>query len=95
MPELPEIEVICHGLRPLLIGRTITAVRESGKTLRRPVSLTSVQAQLIDRRIVAIERRAKYLQIFIDSGAFLVIHLGMTGIPTLTSGKGSAGQNRG
>lgn len=79
MPELPEVEVICRGLRPLLLGRTFTAVQISGKALRHPVPLASMQSQLINQKVVSIERRAKYLQIFIESGAILVIHLGMTG----------------
>ncbi len=79
MPELPEVEVICRGLRPLLLDRTFTAVQISGKALRHPVPLPSMQSQLINQKVVSIERRAKYLQIFIDSGAILAIHLGMTG----------------
>ncbi|MCI5209685.1 MAG: formamidopyrimidine-DNA glycosylase, partial [Candidatus Electrothrix sp. ATG2] len=30
MPELPEVEVTCQGLRPHLLGRTVLAVRSSG-----------------------------------------------------------------
>lgn len=79
MPELPEVEVICRGIRPHLLGRTVTAVHHSGKPLRRPVPINLLGREIIGRRISAVTRRAKYLQISFDSGAMLIIHLGMTG----------------
>ena len=79
MPELPEVEVVCRGLRSFLIGRTITALRWSGKALRHPLDLEAMQHTLINQKITAIERRAKFLQISLDLGAMLIIHLGMTG----------------
>ncbi len=79
MPELPEVEVVCRGLRPFLVGRTVTAVRWSGKKLRHPVLVEAMQLAMINQTITTIERRAKFLQISIDSGAMLIIHLGMTG----------------
>lgn len=79
MPELPEVEVVCRGLRSLLIGRTITAIGWSGKALRYPIELEAMQHALINQRITAIDRRAKFVQISLHSGAMLIIHLGMTG----------------
>lgn len=79
MPELPEVEVVCRGLRPFLIGRTVTAIHWSGKKLRHPVQLEAIQQAMINRTITTIERRAKFLQIGLNSGAMLIIHLGMTG----------------
>lgn len=79
MPELPEVEVICRGIRPHLVGRKILAVETSGKRLRTTVPLASMQELLLNEEIIQIERRAKYLQCFLHSGAMLIIHLGMTG----------------
>lgn len=79
MPELPEVEVICRGIRPLLLGRTVTAIHHSGKSLRKPVPVALLNREIIGHRITAVTRRAKYLQISIDGGTMLVIHLGMTG----------------
>ena len=79
MPELPEVEVICRGLRPHLLDRTVTAIHHSGKQLRRPVPIDSFCREMVGRRITAVTRRAKYLQISMDSGAMLILHLGMTG----------------
>lgn len=79
MPELPEVEVICRGLRPHLIGRTIVAVQHSGKSLRQPVPIRAMEKALIDNTFTGVERRAKYLQFSLKSGGMMIIHLGMTG----------------
>lgn len=79
MPELPEVEVICRGIRPHLLERVVTGVVTSGKLLRSEIPLSRMQRYLVNRRITTVTRRAKYLQIGLDSGAMLLIHLGMTG----------------
>ena len=79
MPELPEVEVICRGIRPLLVGHTITAIRCSGKRLRQPVPIEAMQREMTNQTITTVERRAKYLQISLQTGGMLIIHLGMTG----------------
>ncbi|MDK9705937.1 MAG: bifunctional DNA-formamidopyrimidine glycosylase/DNA-(apurinic or apyrimidinic site) lyase [Desulforhopalus sp.] len=79
MPELPEVEVICRGIRPHLLERKVTAIHHSGKQLRLPVPLQLLQKEMVGRQIKEVSRRAKYLQITLDSGAMLIIHLGMTG----------------
>ena len=45
MPELPEVETIVRGLRPLLEGRRVEAVWWSGKALhmRRPVDVRGLR----------------------------------------------------
>jgi formamidopyrimidine-DNA glycosylase len=79
MPELPEVEVICQGLRPHLSGRMVIAVHGSGKPLRHPVPLTAMKEMLGGKRISEVSRRAKYVLIAFEEGSLLVIHLGMTG----------------
>ena len=79
MPELPEVEVICQGLLPHLLHRTIIDVRCSGKQLRAPVDCEGLQRELNEQRIANLTRRAKYLVLKTDNGATLIIHLGMTG----------------
>lgn len=79
MPELPEVEVICRGIRPYLVDHTITAIYHSGKQLRLPVPFDLLCREMIGRQVTAVARRAKYLQVSLDSGAMLIIHLGMTG----------------
>ncbi|MBU1986974.1 MAG: formamidopyrimidine-DNA glycosylase, partial [Proteobacteria bacterium] len=79
MPELPEVEVICLGLRPHLTGRIITAIQCSGKDLRHPVPHNLMNEMLCGQTIRAVARRAKYLLIETEDQTLLIIHLGMTG----------------
>ena len=79
MPELPEVEVICQGLRPHLTNRIITGIRYSGKPLRHPVPYAAMEELLSGQTIRAVERRAKYLLITTEDKTHLIIHLGMTG----------------
>ncbi|MDH3360618.1 MAG: formamidopyrimidine-DNA glycosylase, partial [Desulfobulbaceae bacterium] len=79
MPELPEVEVIRQGLAPLVVGQRVKQVFCSGKKLRVPVPMAELQAGLPGSKIVAIDRRAKFLILRTDRDDILVIHLGMTG----------------
>ena len=77
MPELPEVETVCQGLRTIVImPQKIQSIALSGKPLRQPIpaNLTSMTPFTLHR----IERRAKYL--LWDCGQYSFInHLGMTG----------------
>ena len=79
MPELPEVEVICQGLQSHLLHQTITGVYCSGKDLRTPMDCNALQNELLSSVIISLSRRAKYLLLKTDTGAGLIIHLGMTG----------------
>ncbi len=79
MPELPEVEVICRGIRPFLIDRTIRTIYHNGKNLRHEVPVEAMNRELTNNRIVNIERRAKYLLLHFETSALLIIHFGMTG----------------
>ncbi|NTV15288.1 MAG: bifunctional DNA-formamidopyrimidine glycosylase/DNA-(apurinic or apyrimidinic site) lyase [Desulfobulbaceae bacterium] len=79
MPELPEVEVICRGLEPHLVSRSIVAAAFGGQQLRLPLPLAATSRWVTGRKIVAVRRRAKFILIDLDSAASLLIHLGMTG----------------
>ncbi len=78
MPELPEVETVVRDLRPLLTGRTIRAVRAGKRRLRRPWS-AKWSPQLAGRTVREVRRRGKWIQIALDGGQILLVHLGMTG----------------
>jgi formamidopyrimidine-DNA glycosylase len=79
VPELPEVETVVRDLRPLLVDRHFVAVgRTSSAELRRPYN-DAWTAELIDRRIQAVQRRGKWIVLELDNASFLVVHLGMTG----------------
>ncbi len=79
MPELPEVEVVRRGLLLHLPGCRITGLATDGKTLREPVPEAAMKRLLPGAAITDVTRRAKYLLIHLDSGAVMIIHLGMTG----------------
>lgn len=78
MPELPEVETVRRGLVPALEGRHIRSVVLNRPDLRFPFP-DRFADRLAGRRVDAVERRAKYLLIRLDSGETLLSHLGMTG----------------
>jgi formamidopyrimidine-DNA glycosylase len=78
MPELPEVETICRGLRPHLQDRRILRVEVLQPRLRLPVD-AELPARLQGRTIRRVERRGKYLLIFLQGGLVWGFHLGMSG----------------
>jgi len=79
VPELPEVEVIRRGLKPHLVGRTINRVVISNRRLRLPVPRAKLNLWIQSERVKSVDRRAKYLLVKMNSGAMMVLHLGMTG----------------
>ncbi|MDP6350598.1 MAG: bifunctional DNA-formamidopyrimidine glycosylase/DNA-(apurinic or apyrimidinic site) lyase [Alphaproteobacteria bacterium] len=88
MPELPEVETIRRGLIPVLEGRRLAGVVVRRRDLRVPVP-RNFASRLTGRRIARIERRAKYLLLYLDDATVLLIHLGMSG--RMGIGAGDAG----
>ncbi|NNK63144.1 MAG: DNA-formamidopyrimidine glycosylase, partial [Gemmatimonadetes bacterium] len=77
MPELPEAETLVRGLRPVLTGRRIVQARiHHADVLRVPAR--RFRDRVRQRRITAVERRAKNVVLRLDDG-ILVVNLGMTG----------------
>lgn len=77
MPELPEVETTCRGLRPHLLQQCITEVKIHNASLRWPIPQI-LKKQLPGQTIHDVTRRSKYLLIGVDSGQ-LILHLGMSG----------------
>jgi formamidopyrimidine-DNA glycosylase len=79
MPELPEVETYRARLEPRLLGRRLDRVHVTDYRLTLPVDPMEVEAELEGERVVAVDRRGKYLVIRFESGRALVVHLRMTG----------------
>jgi formamidopyrimidine-DNA glycosylase len=79
MPELPEVESVRRQLEPALLGRRFERVAIDDSRLVRPYEPAEVAAELEGERVVALERRGKYLVVRFESGRVLLIHLRMTG----------------
>ena len=85
MPELPEVETVCRGLRPKLEGHVLTRVIQRRPDLRFPIPAGFAE-RLQGRRVESLSRRAKYILATMDDETVLIAHLGMSGRMTIHDG---------
>lgn len=78
MPELPEVETIRQDLQKVLVGKKILSVWTDSVKQIQPSPL-AVEKAVVGRTITKVGRRAKMLQIFLDNGQILTVHLKLTG----------------
>lgn len=77
MPELPEVETIVRGVRPVVSGQRIARVVVRDGRLRWPVA-DDLAPRLAGCTVRDVSRRAKYL-VFDSGPESLIAHLGMSG----------------
>jgi formamidopyrimidine-DNA glycosylase len=82
--ELPEVEVMRRDLEKDVIGRRIKTAEVKGsknamRVIRRHGKRKEFTSRLVGTKIQRIERRGKYLLLFLDSGDAVVTHFGMSG----------------
>ena len=77
MPELPEVETTCRGIRPHVVGRQLAALRVRDDRLRQPVP-RDLALRIVGERLEGVRRRAKYLLLDFAHGS-VIVHLGMSG----------------
>ena len=87
MPELPEVETVRRGLAPALEGQRLLRVQAHRPDLRFPLPANFTN-RLDGRRVTSLERRAKYLVAYLDSGEALIMHLGMSGRFSIVDARG-------
>ncbi|MCE2491384.1 MAG: bifunctional DNA-formamidopyrimidine glycosylase/DNA-(apurinic or apyrimidinic site) lyase [Alphaproteobacteria bacterium] len=85
MPELPEVETVCRGLRAKLVDKRIDRVKVRRPDLRIPFPNDFVP-RLMGRNVRSIDRRAKYILMHLDDGSVLICHLGMSGRLLISEG---------
>lgn len=74
MPELPEVETIARKLRPKIINKKISNI-----AVLREKSYQGAPSLVHNTTIIDVTRKAKILLFLLDSGAYLAVHLKMTG----------------
>ncbi|MDQ7090514.1 MAG: bifunctional DNA-formamidopyrimidine glycosylase/DNA-(apurinic or apyrimidinic site) lyase [Methylococcales bacterium] len=77
MPELPEVETICNGIRPHIQHKMIreVIVRESQLRWKIPADFAALITELT---VDSVSRRGKYCLLKTASGS-IILHLGMSG----------------
>jgi formamidopyrimidine-DNA glycosylase len=83
MPELPEVETVCRGLRATVLGKSIVSVETdapaSSIVVSRSVPGGEFTKALKNRTIIEIARRGKNILITLSGELVLWVHLKMTG----------------
>lgn len=77
MPELPDIELYLHALRPRIQGHTLERIRIASPFLVRSFDPPIDQAN--GRKVLALRRLGKRLVWQLDADLFLIIHLMIAG----------------
>ncbi len=72
MPELPEVETLCRQLQKKIAGKKIAAAEVYDSKLAHVRNIKK-------RTIVAVRRSGKTIEIILDDGHSVLIHLRMTG----------------
>ena len=86
MPELPEVETVRRGLEPALVGRRLVSVVPAAfPGVMGPAGIDAARARILDRAVVSVRRRGKYLLIDLDDDAGIIVHLRMTGVLTIAA----------
>jgi formamidopyrimidine-DNA glycosylase len=83
MPELPEVETVCRGIAPHLVGARILRFEARRPDLRAPLP-ERLAERVAGRQVTAVRRRAKYILVDLaprapDPAETMLIHLGMSG----------------
>lgn len=84
MPELPEVEVVRRDLEKEVVGKKIRSAevrntKNAMRIIRRHPRRRDFEDALKGAKISKIDRRGKYILMYLDSGKILVTHLGMSG----------------
>ena len=77
MPELPDIELYLHALRPRIIDRRLESVRVASPFLVR--SVDPPLDSIVGQRVQGLRRLGKRVVIGVEQDLFLVIHLMIAG----------------
>jgi formamidopyrimidine-DNA glycosylase len=78
MPELPEVQTIVDDLNKKIKDRVIIDVWTNAPNLIKE-PFAKFKKGIVGRKIIRIDRQAKNILIYLDSGKLLLVHLRMTG----------------
>lgn len=87
MPELPEVETTIRGLRKTILGLTLKDVwtdlstkdKRQKDAIANPKFFKFFRKEILNKKILSVERRAKNILINISGGKTILVHLKMTG----------------
>jgi formamidopyrimidine-DNA glycosylase len=82
--ELPEVEVVRRDLEKEVVGRRVRDVevrphRNAMRVIRRHARRKEFADRLAGKKITKVDRKGKYVLLYLDDGDVLVVHFGMAG----------------
>jgi formamidopyrimidine-DNA glycosylase len=82
--ELAEVEVMRRDLEKEVVGKRIRDVdvrpqRNAMRVIRRHARRKEFADRLAGKKITKVDRRGKYLLLYLEGGDVLVVHFGMSG----------------
>jgi formamidopyrimidine-DNA glycosylase len=82
--ELPEVEVMRRDLEKEVVGRRVRSVevrphRNAMRVIRRHARRKEFEDRLSGKKIARVDRKGKYVLLYLDDGQVLVVHFGMSG----------------
>jgi formamidopyrimidine-DNA glycosylase len=83
--ELPEVEVMRRDLEKEVVGKRIKSVevrphRNAMRVIRRHARRKEFEDRLSGKKIAKVDRKGKYVLLYLDDGQVLVVHFGMSGL---------------
>ena len=78
MPELPEVQTVLTGLRPVMDNQIIAYIETHRVGLRYPFD-AHMDTYCTGATVTSMQRLSKYLVIRLSTGKSLISHLGMSG----------------
>jgi formamidopyrimidine-DNA glycosylase len=83
--ELPEVEVVRRDLEKEVVGKRIKDVdvrphRNAMRVIRRHARRKEFAERLAGKKITKVDRKGKYVLLFLDDGGVLIVHFGMSGL---------------
>ncbi len=78
MPELPEIETVKLGVKKTVLDSVIISTKIFRRDLRFPID-ENLEKAILNKRVLGVGRRSKFLLFFLEKKTTLVLHLGMSG----------------
>ncbi len=79
MPELPEVETIKNELKPFLINKRIIGVKLENKKIIGYPKPKDFLKKIINKKILNIDRKGKYLILKLSENYNLTFHLRLSG----------------
>ena len=84
MPELPEIEVIKRVIEPQIKGLAVQRITAGRPEVIAHPAADEFCGRITGQRFAGIERRGKFLILWMESGDRIILHLRMTGCLLVT-----------